>query len=59
MVMPMDLLSTVLTVSTFQDLVLWILLNAATRIASKGELRLADMIGVVVITLGLFAVGRG
>ena len=48
--------NTVLTVSTFQDLLLWILLNAATRIAAAGELRLVDMIGVVVITLGLFAV---
>ncbi len=47
--------NTVLTVSTFQDLLLWILLNAATCIAVRGELRLADMIGVVVITLGLFA----
>ena len=47
--------NTVLTVSTFQDLLLWILLNAATRIASRGELRIADMIGVVAITLGLFA----
>ena len=48
--------NTVLTVSTFQDLLLWILLNAATRIATAGELRLVDMIGVVAITLGLFAV---
>ena len=48
--------NTVLTVSTFQDLLLWILLNAATRIAAAGELRLVDMIGVVAITLGLFAV---
>ena len=48
--------NTVLTVSTFQDLLLWILLNAATRIAAAGELRLPDMIGVVAITLGLFAV---
>ena len=48
--------NTVLTVSTFQDLLLWILLNAATRIAAEGELRLPDMIGVVAITLGLFAV---
>ncbi len=47
--------NTVLTVSTFQDLLLWILLNAATRIAAAGELRLVDMIGVVAITLGLFA----
>ena len=46
---------TVLTVSTFQDLCLWILLNAATRIASAGSLKLLDMLGVVFITLGLFA----
>lgn len=46
---------TVLTVSTFQDLCLWILLNAATRIASSGELKLLDMAGVVLVTLGLFA----
>lgn len=47
---------TVLTVSTFQDLCLWILLNAATRIASTGEVRLGEMLIVVGITLGLFAV---
>lgn len=48
--------NTVLTASTFQDLCLWILLNAATRIATTGELRVMDMVGVVVITIGLFAV---
>lgn len=47
---------TVLTVSTFQDLCLWILLNAATRIATTGKLKMLEMVGVVVITLGLFAV---
>ncbi len=47
--------NTVLTVSTFQDLCLWILLNAATRIAATGELKLAEMLIVVVFTLGLFA----
>ena len=47
--------NTVLTVSTFQDLCLWILLNAATRIATTGELKLSEMIIVVAITLGLFA----
>lgn len=47
---------TVLTVATFQDLCLWILLNASTRIATTGELKLLDMVGVVLITLGLFAV---
>ncbi len=50
--------NTVLTVSTFQDLCLWILLNAATRIASTGELKLPDMIVVVAVTLGLFAVAK-
>lgn len=47
---------TVLTVSTFQDLCLWILLNAATRIASTGEIKLVEMLIVVAITLGMFAV---
>lgn len=46
---------TILTVSTFQDLCLWILLNAATRIVSAGELKLPDMLFVVAVTLGLFA----
>ncbi len=50
--------NTVLTVSTFQDLILWILLNAATRIASTGELKLPDMILVVVFTIGLFVVAK-
>jgi Kef-type K+ transport system membrane component KefB len=44
----------VLTVATFQDLCLWILLNTATRIATTGDVKLAEMIIVVVITLGLF-----
>lgn len=48
--------NTVLTVATFQDLCLWILLNAATRIATAGELKILDMIWVVLITLGLFGV---
>lgn len=47
---------TVLTVSTFQDLCLWILLNAATRIVTAGELKLSDMLLVAVVTLGLFVV---
>ena len=47
---------TVLTVSTFQDLVLWILLNAATRIAQSGEILLSDMLLTVGITIGIFAV---
>jgi Kef-type K+ transport system membrane component KefB len=46
----------VLTVATFQDLCLWILLNTATRIATTGDVKLAEMIIVVVITLGLFVV---
>lgn len=48
----------VLTVSTFQDLCLWILLNAATRIASTGELKIPDMLLVVVFTLGLFMIAK-
>ena len=47
---------TVLTVSTFQDLCLWILLNAATRIATTGEVRLAEMLVVVIVTIGLFVI---
>ena len=50
--------NTVLTVSTFQDLLLWIMLNAATRIASTGELRLPDMLIVVAVTLGLFVIAK-
>ena len=50
--------NTVLTVATFQDLCLWILLNAATRIATTGEIRLADMLVVVFFTLGLFAIAK-
>jgi len=46
--------NTILTVSTFQDLCLWILLNIATRIATTGNIKLSEMILVVVITLGLF-----
>lgn len=48
--------NTVLTVSTFQDLCLWILLNVATRIASTGEVSLLDMILVVALTLGMFVI---
>jgi Kef-type K+ transport system membrane component KefB len=44
----------VLTVATFQDLCLWILLNTATRIATTGEIKLGEMLLVVVVTLGLF-----
>lgn len=50
--------NTVLTVSTFQDLCLWILLNAATRIASTGVLRVSDMLLVVGFTLGLFVAAK-
>lgn len=50
--------NTVLTVSTFQDLVLWILLNAATRIAATGELKLMDMLIIVAITLGMFLLAK-
>ncbi|MBE5873422.1 MAG: cation:proton antiporter [Lachnospiraceae bacterium] len=48
--------NTILTVATLQDLCLWILLNAATRIATTGVVKLVDMLVVVVITLGLFVI---
>ena len=47
--------NTVLTVSTFQDLCLWILLNVATRIAQSGEIKLGEMIVIVLVTIGIFA----
>ncbi|MBP3754783.1 MAG: cation:proton antiporter [Lachnospiraceae bacterium] len=46
--------NTVLTVSTFQDLCLWILLNVATRIAQSGEIKLVEMIVIVIVTIGIF-----
>ncbi len=46
----------VLTVATLQDLCLWILLNAATRIATTGKVKLGEMLIVVILTLGLFAI---
>jgi Kef-type K+ transport system membrane component KefB len=46
--------NTVLTVSTFQDLCLWILLNVATKIAQSGEIKLVEMIVIVVVTIGIF-----
>ena len=46
--------NTVLTVSTFQDLCLWILLNVATRIAQSGEIKLVEMIVIVLVTIGIF-----
>ena len=48
--------NTILTVSTFQDLCLWILLNIATKIATTGSIRYSEMIIVVLITLGLFII---
>ena len=46
--------NTVLTISTFQDLCLWILLNVATRTAATGEIKLVQMLTVVAVTIGLF-----
>lgn len=46
----------VLTVSTFQDLLLWILLNMATRAADSGKLNLADTVIVAVSTIGMFVI---
>lgn len=50
--------NTVLTVSTIQDLCLWILLNIATRMATVGEVNLVDMILVIIFTLGMFAAAK-
>ena len=46
--------NTVLTVSTFQDLCLWILLNVATKIAQSGEIKLVELIVIVLVTIGIF-----
>lgn len=47
--------NTVLTVSTIQDLFLWIMLNAATLIATTGAVEFGPLLLVVVATCGLFA----
>lgn len=47
--------NTVLTVSTIQDLALWIMLNAATLIATTGTVEFGPLLIVVVATCGLFA----
>ena len=46
--------NTVLTVSTFQDLCLWVLLNVATKTASAGEIKLWEMVIICVVTIGIF-----
>lgn len=48
--------NTVLTVATFQDLCLWILLNIATKVASTGSINLPQMLIIVFSTLGIFVV---
>ena len=48
--------NTILTIATFQDLCLWILLNIATRISVTGNVRLSEMAIIVLTTLGLFVV---
>ena len=50
--------NTVLTVSTFQDLCLWIMLNVATRMATTGEVNLPDMLLVIAFTLGMFVAAK-
>jgi len=55
-IMNTEFSNTVLTVSTFQDLCLWILLNVATKIASEGKIELLSMVLIVLVTIGLFAV---
>jgi Kef-type K+ transport system membrane component KefB len=46
--------NTILTVATFQDLCLWILLNIATCISTTGEIKLSKMLTIVTVTIGLF-----
>ncbi|MBE5935785.1 MAG: cation:proton antiporter [Lachnospiraceae bacterium] len=46
--------STVLTASTLQDLCLWILLNMAINITISDEMNIIDMLGTVMITIGMF-----
>ena len=46
--------NTILTVATFQDLCLWILLNIATCISTTGEIKLSKMLIIVATTIGLF-----
>lgn len=48
--------NTILTVATFQDLCLWILLNIATKVAATGSINLVQMLTIVISTLGLFVV---
>ena len=48
--------NTILTVATIQDLCLWILLNMSTRIATTGNIKLNEMIIIVLVTLGLFVI---
>lgn len=50
--------NTVLTVSTLQDLCLWILLNLATRVAETGTADPLDMAVVVLLTLGMFVAAK-
>lgn len=50
--------NTVLTVSTLQDLLLWIMLNVATSIASTGEFKIFNMLIVVAVTLGMFVIAK-
>ena len=46
--------NTVLTVSTFQDLCLWVLLNVAIKIATAGQINLWEMLVIVFVTIGIF-----
>lgn len=46
--------NTILTVSTFQDLLLWVLLNVALKISSSGQINLIEMLIIVFVTIGIF-----
>lgn len=53
-IMNTEFSNTVLTVSTFQDLCLWILLNIATKMATDGKVDLISMLVIVFMTIGIF-----
>ena len=48
--------NTILTVATFQDLCLWILLNIATGVAATGDIDIPRMLIISATALGLFAI---
>lgn len=48
----------ILTVSTFQDLFLWIFLNLAINLVQTGKIVIAELLIVVITTLGVFVIAH-